>query len=318
MKQIFLAALLAFPLFCISQYTYNNLQVNFLETETAAKSYSYENLRLYPIKAKAGFKSQFAGVGKYVPLKEALEKKKVVITEKSNGETVSTLTVENVSNDTIIIIVGEVIKGGKQDRIINKDVVLPPKRGKKDLSVYCVESGRWTYNSPRSQNEFNSYFNVGSVSLRKTVEKEKSQGKVWSKVEEINNANKTKTETSTYTALTSSENFNKKLSAYKKFFKEKFVQEQDVIGVVVVSGDKVLGCDMFATADLFKQNFENLLSSYATEAIISGKTVTATAATVKKYMDKLLSSEKEQDATLKEKGNSFSNKGKKLRISSYD
>ena len=80
----------------------------------------------------------------------------------------------------------------------------------------------------------------------------------------------------------------------------------------------VLGCDMFATPDLFKKNFENLLASYATEAIISGSAVTANAETVKKYMDKLLKSETEQVTTLKEKGKAFISNDKKIRVSSYD
>ena len=91
-----------------------------------------------------------------------------------------------------------------------------------------------------------------------------------------------------------------------------------MIGVVVVSGNKVLGCDMFATSDLFKKNFENLLASYATEAIINGSVVTANAETVKIYMDKLLKNEEAQSATIKEKGKVFVNEGKKIRVSSYD
>ena len=150
------------------------------------------------------------------------------------------------------------------------------------------------------------------------VEKEKDQQKVWSKVEEINTANKTTTATKTYTALTNSGDFTKKVAAYRQFFINKMAAEKDVIGVVVVSGDKVLGCDMFATADLFTRNFDNLLHSYATEAILKGKPVSITAGKVKNYMDKILSNEKQQTSTLKEKGNSFVEKGKKLRVSSFD
>ena len=78
------------------------------------------------------------------------------------------------------------------------------------------------------------------------------------------------------------------------------------------------GKDMFATPALFKQNLDNLLSSYATEAILNGKPVDVKPATVKTYFDNLLSDETKQEATLKEKGKSFSDKGKKLRVSSYE
>ena len=250
-------------------------------------------------------------------LKEALAKGKVIITEQLGNAQVNTLTIENISNDTIMIMSGEVITGGKQNRIIGKDLVLIPHSGKIDLSVYCVEAGRWE-NVSTGTNNFSGYFNVGSMSLRKTVDKSANQSAVWSKVDALNVANSTSSTTKTYTAINQSTDFTNKLKSYTDFFKSKFTNEKDVIGVIVVSGNKVLGCDMFATADLFKKNFENLLASYATEAIISGSAVTVNAETVKKYMDKLLSDEASQSSTIKEKGKVFVNEGKKMRVSSYE
>ena len=315
MKKIILVSLLALPLLCLAQYTYKNLAVNY-DNDATAKNYTYKNLRLYPIRAKESFNQQYNSVGKYTPLKEALEKKKVIITEKSNGGTVNTLTIQNVSKDTIIVICGEVIKGGKQDRIINQDIVLPPNSKKMDLSVFCVEAGRWTASSTGTQ--FAGYHTVGSLSLRKVVEKEARQGEVWKKVDELNSANKTSNDTKTYTAMTNSADYRKQLNEYTSYFKEKLGKEENLIGVLIVSGDKVLGCDMFATPALFKQNLDNLLNSYATEAILNGKPVEVKPATVKTYFDSLLSDETKQEETLKVKGKSFSDKGKKLRVSSYE
>ena len=156
------------------------------------------------------------------------------------------------------------------------------------------------------------------MSLRKVVEKEKDQSKVWSKVEEINMENKTTTATKTYTALSNSTDFNKKLSGYIQFFKNKFAADTNIIGVVVVTGNRVLGCDMFATTALFKSQYGSLLHSYATEAILNGAPVTAGTAVVKTYTDRLLKDEKTQQATLKQKGSAFVEKGKKLRVSSFD
>jgi hypothetical protein len=328
MKRIILATLLALPFIGLSQYTYKNLEVNYLETGATAQSYTFQNLRLYPVYAKQTFTNEFKSVGKYMTLQEAISKNKVRITENSNSGEVNNLRIENISTDTIIVITGDVVKGGKQDRIINKDLLLNPKSGKKDLPVFCVESGRWNsgdgaHYSSRNYTaaapaEFKGYYNKGSMGLRKVVEKEKDQGKVWEKVDEINSSNKTTTSTKTYTALTNSADFTKKLDKYLSFFKSKFAADPAVIGVVVVTGNKVLGCDMFATHDLFVQQYESLLHSYATEAILNGKPVTASPALVKAYMDKLLNDERTQQQTLKEKGNSFTDKGKKLRVSSFD
>ena len=333
MKKILLG-IVVFPFLCSAQYTYKNLEVNFLEKSNESSAHTYGNLRIYPVRAKESFKKEFAGLGKYMTLQEAIGKNKIKITESSNSGTVNNLVIENISKDTIIIITGDVIKGGKQDRIVSQDIVLSPSSGKKSLPVYCVESGRWssgegnaaaisarnntTVSSNKPAAEFKGYYNKGSVSLRKVVEKEKDQSKVWSKVDELNTANKTVTSTKTYTAMTQSADFTKKLDQYISFFKNKFEKDSSVVGVVVVTGNKVIGCDMFATHDLFLKQFESLLHSYATEAIVTGKPVNIATITVKSYTDKLLANESVQQATLKEKGNAFTEKGKKLRVSSFD
>ena len=325
-----IAILAILPLFVSAQYTYKNLDVNFLSKNTEAAVYTYENLRLYPITAKESFRNEFKSIGKYMTLKDAIEKKKVKITESGSDGSVNNLMIENNSKDTIIIITGDVIKGGKQDRIVNQDIVLIPSSGKKNVSVYCVEAGRWSSSSRNvtqvarnsaassSPAEFKEYYNKGSVSLRKVVEKEKDQSKVWSKVDDLNASNKTNTATKTYTAMTQSTDFTKKLNQYITFFKSKFDKDSSVVGVVIITGDKVIGCDMFATHDLFIKQYESLLHSYATEAIVSGKPVNITSEKVKSYMDKLLANETVQQTTLKEKGSAFIEKGKKIRVTAFD
>jgi hypothetical protein len=324
MKPLLLAMVMALPFFCFSQYTYDNINVDFLTKLGAAESYTYKNLRLYPVRSKESFRQQFRTVGKYITLQEALTKNKIKISEQDASGTVGELTMENISNDTIIVLPGEIIKGGKQDRIIRKDVVLAPKSGKKKLDVFCVESGRWSDRQASavgrnsSAAEFKSYHSKGAVSLRKVVEKESDQGKVWDEVEVINSKNKTNTSTKTYTAITNSGEFNKDLAQYSKFFLNKLKSETDVIGVVVVTGDRVVGCDLFATHELFTGQLESLLQSYATEAILNGKTVAVVPQTVKNYVDGLMKNEEIQKATIKAKGSSFTHNGKKLRVSNFD
>ncbi len=59
-----------------------------------------------------------------------------------NGS-VNTLFAKNNSQDTIFIMAGEVVKGGKQDRVIAQDVVIAPGESL-NLSAFCVEQNRWT------------------------------------------------------------------------------------------------------------------------------------------------------------------------------
>ena len=326
------------PFFCFSQYTYQNLHVDFLQNPLALKNNTYGNLRLYPVFATDDFRKAVGNVGTYTPLQDAVAKKKVKITEKNTSGSVNDLMVENLSGDTIIIICGDVVKGGQQDRIIQEDVVLAPKSGKKNLKVFCVESGRWTRihtndvasdrtvsnvtitssdNMDNNPAEFKAYYSKGAMSLRKVVEKEKDQSKVWSKVEEINQKNKTESPTSAYTAINTSDSFSKKLVGYLKYYANRLTNP-NIVGVIIVTGNKVLGCDLFATNSLFRGQYQSLLHSYATEAILNGAPVTISEKTVKAYADQLFIDEATQQKTLKEKGTAFVSKGKKLRISCFD
>src|SRR5215203_3527698 len=118
MKQLFSLFSLLVPVILFSQeYSYRTLDIN-LQDQPAIKSLTHKNLRLYPIRAKANFKEQTKTISQYTSLKEALDKKKIRITEKEGkgeGAEVNTLYAENTSQDTLFLMAGEVIQGGKQD-----------------------------------------------------------------------------------------------------------------------------------------------------------------------------------------------------------
>ena len=307
------------PLFIIAQeYSYRTIDFS-LQDSTNLKSFTYKNLRLYPIKAKAAFKEYTKQIGHYTPLKKALEAKKIVITEKENsreGAEVNTLYVQNTSADTIYLMAGEVIQGGKQDRVIGQDMILVPKSGKKKLSVYCVEHGRWT--SASSGNEFKGYFSVSGLSVRKAVDVDKDQSKVWEKVADANAKNKINTPTGAYTALASSPDYQKAEKEYFNVLYPRLQSTQDLIGVIVVSGGKVIGCEIFATEQLFRDASANLLKSYIHEAVTNGKPVNISPSTVKRYMDDLLVNQHDQEKKVNAKGKFFLTDGKKLHLTTYD
>ena len=73
--------------------------------------YTYGNLRLYPVRANDVFLALHDNIGDYTILAEAVEKKKIVVTEVSNSGTVNTLFAENLSSDSIYVMAGEIVKG---------------------------------------------------------------------------------------------------------------------------------------------------------------------------------------------------------------
>ncbi len=216
MKTLFIVAMFTASI-ANAQYTKSNLK---LEPSVSQTKYRYENLQLYPIRANAAFVASNKGVGKYETLKNALDKKKVLVTE-SKEEEVNNLFIENVSKDTVMILAGEVVQGGKQDRMVGQDVILYPKSGKKDLSVFCVEHGRWQ--PKESGKEFKKYYSISSNEVRKAAAVKKDQSEVWSKVAETTTKHKANTSTGTLTALKESGDYNKELKKYTDYFEKLIV-----------------------------------------------------------------------------------------------
>lgn len=326
----------------LAQYNSKNLSIR----ENLVTQFTYKNLRLYPIYANQTFLDVHKNIGKYTTLQKALEQKKVLITEavdttrrvvrvqnqinapnqnvqqrgisSGGGETVNKLFIENISNDTVMVLAGEVMKGGKQDRVIAQDIILPPKSGKMDISVFCVEQGRWNYGEAGARGgRFEIYSNVSSSNVRKAAIVEKNQKQVWDKVADITTKNSAGTSTGTYTALDTSKKLNNELKGYTNYFKAVMKTQRNVIGVVACTGDKVIGCDMFATPGMFSEYFDNLLNSYSTEALTNGLTAKTDYKKVQEYLDKILSDESKQEEVVKKNGTMLKNKGKKLHLATF-
>lgn len=233
------------------------------------------------------------------------------------SDEVNRLFIQNTGKDTVFIMAGEVVKGGKQDRVIAQDMMVPPQREPMDLSVYCVEHGRWSYGgNADGAVAFHGYANVSNTSVRKAAIVDKNQSQVWDKVEEVTVANHAESETQTLNALEKNADYQEELQSYENRFADLPTAAPSVIGVVAVTGDRVIGCDMFATPALFRNAYPDLLKSYASEAITSGATVIISNAAVDKYIAHILD-ERNQKERVNEKGQMFEQNGKKMHISTF-
>jgi hypothetical protein len=307
MKTIASVILVLCGLITNAQYQTANLK---LQESTA---FRYENLQLFPIRANKTFNTAHKDVGDYTTLKDAMSQKKLVVKENGSGD-VNSLEVVNTSKDTIMVLGGEMVVGGKQDRIIANDVIIYPNT-KKKVEVFCVEEGRWQTRS--NDATFKQSAKVSSNEVRKAAIVDKNQGEVWSKVAKNVNDNKATSSTGTLAALNNSGELQARLKKYEDYFIKVIANDPDVIGIVAVSGDKVLGCDMFANHNLFRKHFSNLINAYSTEAITFGNKVTIPFAKVKAYLDAFLVDERKQDEELKKKGGVLKDGSKKVHISTF-
>jgi hypothetical protein len=95
----------------------------------------HENLAIYLVHGKS------APGPVPLTLAEALAKQAVRVHETGN---VNELQVENLGTHEVFVQSGDIVKGGKQDRVLTVSLILPPKSGKIPIASFCVEQGRWT------------------------------------------------------------------------------------------------------------------------------------------------------------------------------
>lgn len=243
----------------------------------------YNGLQIIPVTANNQHIEKHAELAHYKNLKEAMEIKGFRITESKrygrdgNRGLVNSLTVQNKSQDTIYLMTGDVVQGGKQDRILAQDLVLPPRK-LTDIEVFCVEQNRWQYLRDTLQNDhkaqqdqkvyaFTGYYNMASNDLRKTVKNNRGQDAVWQKVSELTAINNAESSTSAYAALEENSDFTQKRNEYLTFFQGKLKDHANVIGMVVADGSKILGTDIFNHPTLFKKQYEIILHGYIIDAI---------------------------------------------------
>src|SRR5204863_27738 len=100
-------------------------------------------------------------------------------TRRQSGAQVNTLVLVNNSKRPLILLAGEIVTGGKQDRVIGKDRLISAESDPVDLGVFCVEPGRWTGTTEK----FNAYAApMAQPGVRSKAMADKDQAKVWAEV----------------------------------------------------------------------------------------------------------------------------------------
>lgn len=219
---------------------------------------SHENLTLFPVIATTAPKKKVD----YIVLDEGMKKKLVVVKEASEGGDVNNLTLVNTSDRPLFLMAGEVVIGGKQDRIIGKNTIVAPKTTE-DVPVFCVEHGRW--NGRKA--DFQSAEALAHTELRKKASFA-NQGEVWAEVSAKNAKRKVSNDTDTYRRVAKGTEVSGSIASYEKAFAAALAaRDARQIGYVVAVDGKVVAIETFGTPALFRKFEKKLLRSYYVEAI---------------------------------------------------
>jgi len=203
------------------------------------------------------------------------------------GPSVNQLVLMNRSKRPLLLLAGELVSGGKQDRIIGKDRIVPVGAEPLPLDVFCVEHGRWS-----SGSQFTAANTIVHPSVREQAAVNQKQGDVWASVtagstaqrsaaapapqvttESIEVTMQSEAPTQSYEKIYGSRRVAPSVDAMvdevlRRFRKQTVgLKGERVVGVVIAYGGEVAWSDIFASSELFDQYWNKLLRSYAVEAV---------------------------------------------------
>jgi len=219
-------------------------------------------------------------------LQEALARK--VIEVRETGK-VNELEIENTGDDEIFIQGGEIVKGGKQDRVLPMSLVVPPHSGNLAVSAYCVEAGRWTQRGAEDAQKFTTAAaSVPSRSAKLDLAATAAappvtggsaigttQQRIWDGVKRIqgklsNNVGAAVASPRSQSSLQLSlENgqLAREQAAYVDALERRGLEADDIVGYVFAINGKMNSADIYSSNGLFKKLWPKLLRASVTEAI---------------------------------------------------
>ena len=144
---------------------------------TLSGPFTFRNLQVFLVHGDTRLEDRH-----YSTLAEALAKGMVEVRETGS---VNELVIANRSKELVFLNAGDIVKGGRQDRTVKDDLILPPHSGEISLAAFCVEHGRWTGRGQEKSDVFSSTSNMLSSRKQKLAARyESNQSDVWSGVAE--------------------------------------------------------------------------------------------------------------------------------------
>jgi|HubBroStandDraft_6_1064221.scaffolds.fasta_scaffold159657_2 hypothetical protein len=288
----------------------------------------YENLTVFPVLSNSN-----ADTGEFETLDQGLASGDVLVTEhgadeylhrsrqgdvlpapqRGGGAEVNRLVLINRGKKPVILLAGEIVSGGKQDRIVGKDRIVPVGGAPLPLDVFCVEEGRWTGGSAK----FAAANTMVHPSVREKAAVDADQTKVWAAVRSgtvstprnstagsaatggrapsavqppatpaprisagaVNGVISSEAPSQSYRKIYQSQQIGRDVDTFADEMERRFasatagLKDESVIGVVVAYGGEVAWSDVFASQELFRAYWPKLLRSYIVEALARPGTV---------------------------------------------
>jgi ARG and Rhodanese-Phosphatase-superfamily-associated Protein domain len=236
---------------------------------TISRPYTHENLTIFLLHAPDRIDGS-----RYISLKKAFEKKKVRVYETG---TVGQLEAENLSETVDIFIqAGDVLKGGRQDRTLGIDFIIPARSGRLPIPTFCVESGRWHRRRGEDAVLFScSTHSLHSKKARMAAKVSMAQDAVWDGVAESQKALGAALKKSilsaqsptSYQLSVEDADLEKRKVDFQKELSGISEKSPDTIGYAFYVNGQRNSADIYASTKLFHMLWKKLLDVAVLEAI---------------------------------------------------
>lgn len=309
MRDFFFILILLTGGICQAQLVYPNITVLYDSACT------FENLQLIPVVYKGAAGTGANTLNNTISLRAALKTGLVTVQERGSTaiENVHWLSLINNSDKNIYISSGEVMAGGRQDRMVTKDTLIKARSGRIDLPVMCVEEGRWSEKDKKF-----TYSKMANSQLRKVLDQTKSQVQVWREINNQLNLQNISSKTLAYLAREKDKKYLQRLAAYVNFFTTKFsLADSSYAGFIAVSGNTLIGSDIFISSNLFYNEFSSLLPGYIDEAISFGSSPQLSRQQIAAKVDEFLKTEAAQAEYIIKHGKQFKINQQVIHLTTY-
>ncbi len=195
---------------------------------------------------------------------------------------VNELAIVNNSGRPLLLLAGEIVTGGKQDRVVGKDRIIPAHSEPISLDVFCVEPHRWTETSAgfRAMG-----FSMAQPSVRLKAMAVNDQQQVWEEVAKSRAAFvagapsldlRALQSTSSYAATMQSDSVKQQIETIAVPIERSYAElssrlrSEKAVGAVVAVGGELIWADVFASSALLEKYWPKLIRSYAAESLSGG------------------------------------------------
>ena len=242
----------------------------------------HENLAIIPLKTERTYID-------ILTLKKGLELGLAEVKECENSQ-VNTLIVKNNAVTPLILIDGEEVVGGDQNRIVNATILIDAK-SRMEIPVSCTEKGRWAYKSEFKQSNYIANYKTRRAKEYASRSSHSYQDVIWSSINNLEAENAFASPTSAM-----EESYEHLKANHNQILKEfEVVPGQN--GVLVIVDGEIAGFELFLNSEIYKEFHEKILKSYLIDSKIENKTFTINVEAARAVINNAL------DSTFEEKKN---------------